>query len=147
MLVNSESKPKKKIADMTAKWLKDMGIKVSINSLEYNEYISALRNGDYDLYIGEVKLSPNMSLDPFFSENGSASYGINTESSTAKAYKDFRSGKADISTFIQVFSLEKPFIPLLFREGMAYYSRELTYEDTVNEYELFANIYSWSVTN
>ena len=54
---------------------------------------------------------------------------------------------ADISTFIQVFSLEKPFIPLLFREGMAYYSRELTYEDTVNEYELFANIYSWSVTD
>lgn len=147
MLVNSESKPKKKIADMTAKWLKDMGIKVTVSSLEYSEYISALRSGDYDLYIGEVKLSPNMSLSPFFSENGSAAYGINPESATAKAYKDFRSGKADISTFIQVFSLEKPFIPLLFREGMAYYSRELTYEDTVNEYELFANIYSWSVTS
>ncbi len=147
MLVNNESQPKKKIAEMTAKWLRDMGIKVTVNSLEYGEYVSALSRGDYDLYIGEVKLSPNMSLKPFFSEKGSASYGINKDSAIAKAYKDFRSGKVDISTFIQVFSLEKPFIPLLFREGMAYYSRELTYEDTVNEYELFANIYSWSVTN
>ena len=147
LIVNNESQPKKKIADMTAKWLRDLGIKVTVNSLEYSEYISALSRGEYDLYIGEVKLSPNMSLSPFFSENGSASYGINKESATAKAYSDFRSGKADISTFVQVFSLEKPFIPLLFREGMAYYSRELTYEDTVNEYELFANIYSWSVKN
>ena len=88
-----------------------------------------------------------MSLLPFFSQKGDVTYGINTDSATAGAYKDFRSGKADISTFIQVFSLEKPFIPLLFREGIAYYSRELTYEDTVNEYELFANIYSWSVTD
>ena len=60
---------------------------------------------------------------------------------------DFSAGKIDISTFIKVFTIEKPFIPLLFREGMAYYSRELTYEDTVNEYELFENIYSWSVIN
>ena len=88
-----------------------------------------------------------MGLTPFFSEGGAASYGINTDSATAKAYNDFKAGKTDISTFIQVFNSEKPFIPLLFREGMAYYSRELTYEDTINEYELFANIYSWSVIN
>lgn len=147
LLVNEESQPKKKIAKMTADWLKDMGIKVTVNSLGYSEYISALSRGDYDLYVGEVKLSPNMSLLPFFSQKGDVTYGIKTDSATAGAYKDFRSGKADISTFIQVFSLEKPFIPLLFREGIAYYSRELTYEDTVNEYELFANIYSWSVTD
>lgn len=147
LLVNNESQPKKKIADMTAKWLSDIGVKVTVNSVDYNEYISALSRGDYDLYIGEIKLSPNMSLAPFFSEGGAASYGIDKDSATAKAYNDFRNGKTDISTFVQVFSLEKPFIPLLFREGMAYYSRELTYEDTVNEYELFANIYSWSVTN
>lgn len=147
LLVNSESAPKKKIADMTAKWLKDLGIKVTVSALEYGEYVAALSRGDYDLYVGEIKLSPNMSLQPFFSENGQVSYGIDKDSAAAKAYADFRSGKTDVSTFIQVFSLEKPFIPLLFREGMAYYSRELTYEDSVNEYELFANIYSWSVIN
>ena len=147
LLVNSESAPKAKIAQMIADSLKAIGIKVTLRSVSYEEYLQALRYGDYDLYIGEVKLSPNMSLSAFFSENGSASYGISADSATAKAYKDFTAGKVDISTFIQVFSSEKPFIPLLFREGIAYYSRELTYEDTVNEYELFNNIYSWSVIN
>ncbi len=147
LLVNNENEPKVRIAEMTAKWLRDIGIDVTVNSLPYEDYISALERGDYDLYIGEIRLSPNMSLSPFFSENGSAAYGIDTEGAVAKAHSDFAAGKIDISTFIQVFSIEKPFIPLLFREGMAYYSRELTYEDTVNEYELFANIYSWSVIN
>ena len=147
ILVNSESKPKVKIAEMIADSLKSIGVKATLKSVAYEEYLQALNYGDYDLYIGEVKLTPNMSLSPFFSENGSANYGINKDSATAKAYSDFTAGKVDISTFIQVFTSEKPFIPLLFREGMAYYSRELTYEDTVNEYELFANIYSWSVIN
>ena len=147
LLVNEESAPKKKIASMIASSLRDVGINVTVNSVSYNEYITALRYGDFDLFVGEVKLAPNMSLSPFFSEDGNASYGIDTDSSVVKAYSDFISGKIDISTFLQVFNLEKPFIPLLFREGMAYYSRELTYEDTVNEYELFNNIYSWSVIN
>ena len=147
LLVNNESKPKSDMAKMIADWLKGIGIKVTLNSVTYEEYLRELRNGNFDLYIGEVKLSADMSLAPFFSEGGGASYGINKESATAKAYSDFKAGKTDISTFIQVFNSEKPFIPLLFREGMAYYSRELTYEDSVNEYELFANIYSWSVVN
>ncbi len=147
LLVNSENKPRVKIANMISDNLKAIGVKVTVNSLSYEEYVSVLSRGDYDLYIGEVKLSPNMSLSPFFSESGAASYGIDKDGAAAKAHSDFTAGKIDISTFIQVFSIEKPFIPLLFREGMAYYSRELTYEDTVNEYELFANIYSWSVTN
>lgn len=147
LLVNNENNPKVKIADITANWLRDIGIKVTVNALPYDDYVSALNRGEYDLYIGEIKLSPNMSLSPFFSENGTATYGIDNEGAVVKAHSDFTSGKIDISTFIQVFSIEKPFIPLLFREGIAYYSRELTYEDTVNEYELFANIYSWSVTN
>ncbi len=147
LIVNSESAPRVTIAEMTAKNLRSIGIDVRLQKLSYDEYISALKSQEYDLYIGEVKLTPNMSLTPFFSENGSVNYGIDTSSSTAKAYYDFISGKIDVSTFIQVFSLEKPFIPLLFREGIAYYSRELTYEDSINEYEPFRNIYSWSVTN
>ncbi|MBQ7294624.1 MAG: hypothetical protein IJW86_00355 [Clostridia bacterium] len=147
LIVNSESAPKLKCAEAITKSLRAIGVDIRLQKLTYEEYISALQKGEYDLYIGEVKLTPDMSLTPFFSEKGSVNYGIDTSSATAKAYYDFLGGKIDISTFIQVFSLEKPFIPLLFREGIAYYSRELTYEDTINEYEPFRNIYSWSVIN
>lgn len=147
LIVNSESEPKIKCAETIAKALRNIGIDLRLQKLSYDEYVSALKAGDYDLYLGEVKLTPDMSLTPFFSENGNVNYGIDTSSAAAKSYYDFIGGKIDISTFIQVFSIEKPFIPLLFKEGIAYYSRELTYEDSINEYEPFRNIYSWSVMN
>lgn len=145
LIVNSENSSKLKCAEAIAKSLKSIGIKVTLKKLSYSEYVFALSKGEYDLYVGEIKLTPDMSLTPFFGENSDVNYGIDTSSATATAYYDFISGKIDISTFIQVFSLEKPFIPLLFRDGVAYYSRELTYEDSINEYEPFRNIYSWSV--
>ena len=118
-----------------------------------DNYISLLPNDCKNVNL-TIQLSPHNFTSSFIANKRASlymwseeNYGINKDSATAKAYKDFTAGKIDISTFIQVFSSETPFIPLLFREGMAYYSRELTYEDTVNEYELFANIYSWSVTN
>lgn len=146
LIVNSENLSKLKCAEAIAKSLKSIGIKVSLKKLSYAEYVSALKEGEYDLYVGEIKLTPDMNLSSFFSESGSVNYGIDTSSATATAYYDFISGKIDISTFIQVFSLEKPFIPILFKDGFAYYSRELTYEDSINEYEPFRNIYSWSVS-
>ena len=54
---------------------------------------------------------------------------------------------ASIITRIIGMLYKIPMTHMIGREGMAYYLRELTYEDTVNEYELFANIYSWSVIN
>lgn len=146
LIVNKENASKLKCAQIIAKALTDLGVKLTFNKLSYEEYKAALAKGEYDLYVGEIKLTPDMSLSPFFSEGASANYGIDLSGATVAAYYDFISGKIDISTFLQVFSLEKPFIPLLFREGVAYYSRELTYEDSINEYEPFRNIYSWSVS-
>lgn len=146
MIVNSENPSKLKCAEAIAKSLTGIGIKLTLKKLSYNEYITALSKGEYDLYVGEIKLTADMSLSPFFSENGNANYGIDLSGATVSAYYDFISGKIDISTFLQVFSIEKPFIPLLFRDGVAYYSRELSYEDSVNEYEPLRNIYSWSVS-
>ncbi len=147
MIVNSESEPKLQCAKLIKEQLQNVGIGVTLKELTFEEYKSALYSGSFDLYVGEVKLSPDMSLNSFFSANGSLSYGIDTSSTVATAYNDFISGNIDITTFIQVFALQKPFIPICFRDAMAYYSRELTYDDTVNEYEPFKNIYSWSVTD
>ena len=85
-----------------------------------------------------------MNLSPFFSENGEASYTVDSGSTVAKAYTDFAAGKIDVSTFDKVFDEYKPFIPIGYRYGIAYYSRELKFEGTVSENDIFANVYSWS---
>lgn len=144
VIVNEENEPKCKAARLIASQLKSVGIDARVDELAFDEYKSRLASGDFDLYLGEIKLTADMSLSPFFSENGGASYTIDTKSTAAKAYSDFASGKIDITTFCKVFDEYKPFLPIGYRYGIAYYSRELKYEGTVSENDIFANIYSWS---
>lgn len=145
LLVCGDTPSKVALAKEIKKSLNSIGIDLQIEQEEYSEYIRELKEGDFDLYIGEIKLGANMDLSPFFEKGGSASYGIDTASVTAKAYFDFARGTIDVNTFLQVFDSELPFIPLCYRDGMSYFSRELSYEGTANEYEPFRNIYSWEV--
>lgn len=141
----NDTEVKVKMANEITASLERLGIKVNVQALTYEDYIRALRNGSYDLYLGEVCLSANMNLDCFFSANGAVSYGIDSDSVTAKAYYDFAGGLVDAKTFMQVFGTEIPFFPLGYRDGMSYYSRELSFDGNFSEYEPFKDIYSWDI--
>ena len=43
--------------------------------MELSEYRQALQSGNFDLYYGEIRLSNNFDLSPFFSPSGSMCYG------------------------------------------------------------------------
>ncbi len=145
MLVNEESESKVICANLIHDSLENIGIDVRLKILPYEEYTEALYDGEFDIYLGEVKLPANMDLSCFFKENATAGYGIDSESTVAKAFTDFSRGKTDISTFIKVFDDSMPFIPICYRDGVAYYSREITFEGSVTEYEPFLNAYSWAL--
>lgn len=144
VLVNEESEEKTKAAGLVASFLKNVGIDARVDKVAFDEYKKRLSSGEYDLYIGEIKLTPDMDLSVFFSEGGQAAYSVDNSSTAAKAYYDFAQGKIDNTTFCKVFDEDKPVLPIGYRYGVAYYSRELKYEGTVSESDVFANIYSWS---
>lgn len=145
-IVNSENTARVQAAELIAKEMRSVGMEVTLYKLSFEEYSEAIANGDFDMYLGEVSLSPNMDLSVFFGTDGALRYGIDTSSTVAEAYFDFAAGTIDYSTFRQVFSLEKPFIPICYRDGIACFSRELSYEGTINQYDLFKNAYSWEIT-
>lgn len=142
ILVNKESTTKVNCAKFIGKNLQNLGIKVSLSTLAFEDYQQALKDGSYDLYIGEVKISPNMDLSAFFKSTGAASYGISSKA-VASAYNDLKTGNIDVNTFISVFEEEKPFIPICYRTYVAYYSNDITYEGSANVNEPFYNINSW----
>ena len=143
LVVNKENTDKVQCAQYIHDTLESIGIDVELSLLPYQDYISAVESGSYDLYLGEVKLPGNMDLSCFFNEGGSLSYGIDTNSTVAASYRDFLAGTTDISTFVQVFDSYKPFIPLCYRDGVAYFSREFTFEGDITEYEPFLNASTW----
>lgn len=142
-LVSDSDEKKVNLAKSITNVLIKNGIDINLEIIEKDNFTSVLSAGEYDMYLGEVKLTEDMSLAPFFSEGGSLSYGIDTSSSCAKAYYDFKEEKIDLTTFVKVFDEYTPFLPICYRKGIAYYSREIRYEGAVSENDIFSNIYSW----
>ena len=62
---------------------------------------------DFDMYIGEVNMTPNMSI-PFFRLTVEGVY-----SDAARAYRSFAAGELSITDYADAFREETPFMPLL----------------------------------
>ena len=75
MLVCSSSYIRVQAANEVARMLNELGFNITVKSMEYSEYKQALLLGDFDLYYGEVRLSPNFDLSPFFGATGTLNYG------------------------------------------------------------------------
>ena len=75
LLVNKDDSLRLRVARDVAKMLTACGLKVTMSEKSTSGYNSALKRKEYDLYLGQTKLSPNMDLSNFFSNKGSLTYG------------------------------------------------------------------------
>lgn len=76
MLVNSENRLRVAAAQMIASQLSEYGIQISVIEKSYTQYKELLEKGEFQLFLGEVKLTDNMDISCMVSEGGSAAYGI-----------------------------------------------------------------------
>ncbi len=65
-IVNNDSTVKLEAARKIAAELNAMGIKTTLWELSWDDYIEALEKGEYDMYYGEVAMSPNWDLSFLF---------------------------------------------------------------------------------
>jgi len=75
MIVSAASTQRVLTANRIADSLNALGFKITVSALDESDFRSALRNGKFDLYYGEVRMSPNFDLSPFFRSKGSLAYG------------------------------------------------------------------------
>ena len=75
LLVNGKDLLRRRVALALKTMLEAGGLAVTITELSDEQYTEALRWEEYDLYLGQTKLSPNMDLSAFFKEEGSLSVG------------------------------------------------------------------------
>ena len=74
-LVNKDDSLRLRVARDIADMLKSCGLKVTLSEKSTSGFNNALKKKEFDLYLGQTKLSPNMDLSSFFSNKGSLSYG------------------------------------------------------------------------
>lgn len=75
LLVNSSDSLRLRVAQEIGRMLNTSGLLVEIDARTEDYYYGALREGEYDMYLGQTKLSPNMDLSVFFAEDGPLNYG------------------------------------------------------------------------
>ncbi len=75
ILVCSSNYARVQAADELVRQLNALGFRLTLESLDYTEYKRRLLNNDFDLYYGEVRLSPNFDLSAFFGATGTLNYG------------------------------------------------------------------------
>jgi len=62
LLVNSENRLKAAAAQMIAAQLSEYGIKITVIEKTYEKYLESLEKGNFQLFLGEVKLTDNMDI-------------------------------------------------------------------------------------
>ena len=75
LLVNREDPLRLRVAQSISQMLTAAGLTVNIPDLAGETYFNYLQWGEFDLLLGQTKLSPNMDLTAFFAQDGSLNYG------------------------------------------------------------------------
>ncbi len=142
-ILTSTSEGKAETAQLLKQQLESVGFKVTVNREKPAVYTSKVKSKSFSIYVGETKLTADMSLNGFFTRGGSTSAGIDLDSDSAKAYTGYLTGNNEIGKFILDFSQELPFVPLLYRQGMICYSHTMHGDMQGYPENYFSNIEDW----
>lgn len=124
-------------------------VSILINIIQYSQddYMSAVKNGRYDIYLGECKLTNDLDLSSFFTSGSAVSYGIDTQSESAKTYLQYINGSASIGEFLDLFSNEMPLIPLLYRCASLTSNAGMAVADSAVVSDYYHNADKWKAIN
>ncbi|MBO4693911.1 MAG: ABC transporter substrate-binding protein [Clostridia bacterium] len=136
LLVNSDNSSRVIAANLISKHCREAGIEIVVLERTYEQYISLLSSGNFQLYLGEIRIPLNMDMSSLVVSGGSAAYGVLnglSDESGAVATKtvceemisQYRSGGCSLSDLAGAFLTEMPQVPVCYRNGMLFYTSHI----------------------
>lgn len=123
LLVNKDDTLRLQVASAIAQMLNTSGLVVELVERNSEDYFTDLQYKDYDLYLGQTRLSPNMDLTEFFYENGKLSFGpMNDETMYALCLKSLENS-GNFYDLHQMIMNDGRLCPLLYRSYAVYATR------------------------
>lgn len=141
LAVNKENSARTRAAQSIKLSLESAGIATEIIEEDAEAFKARISSGDYDLFIGEVKLTPDNDISELLIKGALNSCDDGGE--TLAAYNQYTSGEIALADFLRTFDLKTPFIPILYRNSTAVFSGTLSGNGTVTEYDVFADMENW----
>ena len=173
LLVNKENRLRVTAARIIANRLSEYGISVNVAEKSFADYTAALSSGNFQLYLAEVAITPNMDISSLVTEGGSVAYGIkkpekkadekteqtgSTESTSnetgqteeqsltaAELVSGFYAGTNTLADLSSVLQTEMPVIPLCYRTGVLFYNDKIENVNNSSCSDIYFSIDSYSV--
>lgn len=119
LILNKNNKEHSLSAESIKEYLQDIGIKITIKSLGWNEYKSALKKGDFDLAMASFDIKNETSLIDMLDENSNNNYtGYVSKEMTELVNSVKRTNNSDdMKKLIDLYRSETPYIGLYFRNN------------------------------
>lgn len=140
LIVNKDNKYRVAAAYSIADSLAECGFYITVKALSFADYKERITSGNYDMYLGEVKLDNSMDLSQFFLENGTLGAGINKTDPAATQYFNYCAGKITAEEYYRIFAEEYPFVPVAFRTGYVITSDDIKLNLTQMPFSLYNGI-------
>lgn len=120
LAVNADNSFKSAVAAYIAECMGKTGVQITVETLPWEDYNAALAAGNFDLYLGEVRMTADFDLSPFLERDGALNFGGYFNGETSALLADFRAARGGLRNaaallLYQQLSMEAPFIPLCFK--------------------------------
>lgn len=125
LLVNKSDSVRLRTARQVAQMLTDCGLVVEIDEWSTPYIVGRLSMGDYDLYLGQTKLSPTMDLSQFYSPYGEMSYGAMSSGEINDMNGEALENSGNFYNLHQMVLEDGRLVPILFRTYAVFAKRGL----------------------
>lgn len=123
LLVCSEEPARVKAAEIIAQALRDAGLNIEVNALPMDSFMTALGQKEYDLYLGEARLTADFCLRQFFTENGYLQYGGMANDTLVSMCAAAHANSGNYYDLCQKVMDDGALCPIAFKSYAAYVSR------------------------
>lgn len=123
LLVNGADSRRIRVARRIGEMLEVAGFTVTVNALRDSAYTDALKRGNYDLHLGQTRLSPNMDLSAFYNPKGSLSFGGMADAGLYALCQEAMANVGNYYTLHQKAMADGMLCPILFRSNAVYGQR------------------------
>ncbi len=145
LYVNNSDTVRLQVARRVAQMLTDCGLVVQLKDNSTSYYRDGLITGDYDLYLGQTKLTSTMDLSEFFAPYGALSYGGLSNAPLYSLSQDALENSGNYYNLHEKVQEDGQLVPILFRTYAVYGKRGLSQtlspaRDNIFYYSLGKNI-------
>ena len=125
LLVNKSDSVRLQAARMIVTMLEEAGLTVTLEDWSTPYYKNKLITDEWDLYLGQTKLSATMDLSQFFAPYGALSYGDMDDAACYSMAHEALENSGNFYNLNQLIQADGQFVPILFRTYAVYAKRGL----------------------